>query len=137
MAMMTATEMVEFVYTMIKDGPLGREIGGEVYPDDERPPNSREEDVVISFLNGMNGQLQTGVVIINVYIPDCYKSSGRMVKYKDRVKQIEKIANEIPSTMNGCSPMFFWIEGTPNTKKFDDIKQHAVTIRLNFKLITD
>lgn len=137
MAMMTATEMVEFVLTKIKDGPLGQEIGGEVYPDDERPPGSRAEDIVVKFISGTNGQQQEGVVIVNVYVPDRCNSEGRMVKHKTRVKQIERLANGIPSTMNGCSPMYFRIEDSPHAVSVEEIKQHAVTVRLNFKLITD
>lgn len=136
MAMMTENEIERFFYRKVKEGPLGQEIGGEVYRRDERPDGSMEEDAVVSFLSGRDGQEQSGIVIVNVYVPDIPDSSGRMVRDKVRTGEIESIAGSLPSLMNG-DELYVWKEETPHTVKVDEIKQHAVTIRLNFKLITD
>ena len=65
-------------YSFIKSSDLGKAIKGEVYRSEMRPANAKTEDLVIKFLAGLDGQIQTGVVIFNLYVPDIpFGSDGK------------------------------------------------------------
>lgn len=132
---MTANDIERFFFSKVKEGPLGQEIGGRVYRSEMRPDGSRAEDIVVKFISGMDGQEQTGVVIVNVYVPDVIHD-GRMVADDARIGELESLAVDLPGTMNG-ELLYVWSESTPYAVNVEEIKQHAVTVRLNFKLITD
>lgn len=135
MAMMTANEIERYFKTKVEDSMLGQEIGGDVYRSGMRPDGSGAEDIIVKFLSGSDGQRQTGIVIVNVYVPDA-DYYGKKVEDKVRIGVLEALANELPQSMND-EGLHVWKDVTPTTNSVDDIKQHVLTIRLNFELITD
>lgn len=64
----TASQIEADIYKYFKDkiDPL---INGQTYRNGVRPLNSQKEDCVISFLTGLDGQYQTGVININIFVP--------------------------------------------------------------------
>lgn len=64
----TASQIEADLYKYFKDkiNPL---INGQTYRNGVRPLNSQKEDCVISFLTGLDGQYQTGVININIFVP--------------------------------------------------------------------
>ena len=55
---------------LLMDSTLYTKISGEVYRNGYRPRDSRREDAVVIFTAGMPEQIQTGVVTINIFVPD-------------------------------------------------------------------
>ena len=67
---LTAGQIESKVYELLKNSTLKNIIGGDVYLEGTRPNDSKSEDIVISFLTGRDGDIQTGIVVVNAYIPD-------------------------------------------------------------------
>ena len=105
MAVKTEIEVERDFYSFIKNGSLGNAIRGEVYRPDMRPSNAKTEDLIVKFLAGLDEQIQTGVVILNIYIPDTKNSDGRMVR--DAASESLKGLSD-PSLMRMTRPSIGW-----------------------------
>ena len=56
------------VFHRIQGSELEREITGVVRKTGKRPAGSKNEDIVISMLANVNGQIQTATVNVNIYV---------------------------------------------------------------------
>lgn len=123
-------------YSFIRDSPIGKAINGGVYRDGMRPANSTAEDLIVKFLSGIDDQVQTGVVIINLYVPDvAFSSDGRKVKDSSRIAELEEL---ILSFVNDNADTEYWMQtdGTPASMLNEEINQHLIYARIKFKRIT-
>ena len=76
----TAEEVESDIYKAVSKHLKGH-INGEAYRRGARPTNrGGKEDAVVSFLSGLDGQVQTGVVVVNVYVPNERKGDHYSVK---------------------------------------------------------
>lgn len=104
--MKSTIDQEDMIYEHLKSGPLVSQITGKLYKR-ERPVNSEKEDVVISSLSTNNLQLQTGVININIHVPNLtIKSLGVQQKVSDtaRLKQLYILSEpELQDKMIGDS----------------------------------
>lgn len=64
----TASQIETDIYKYFKN-KINTLINGQTYRSGVRPLNSLKEDCVISFVTGLDGQYQTGVININIFVP--------------------------------------------------------------------
>lgn len=107
-------------------------INGSIYLEGARPINSDKEDIVVSFMTGLDGQIQTGVVNINIYISNIDNGSGVFVKDTKRCREMEVIANTIVKSFKH-SDYIFSLGAMIKTFRDEDIEQHFVNVKLKFK----
>lgn len=131
----TGTEIEEDVYLMICRSDLSTILRGKVYRDGMRPINSEDEDAVVKFLTGLDHQVQSGVVLINIYVPNLDIGTGYKVKDVARCKMLEKSVSDI---IDGLSlPEYdVFLDGIPQTFEVEGLKQYFVNARVNFRRIT-
>lgn len=136
MAVKTEIEVERDFYSFIRNGSLGNAIRGEVYRPDMRPANAKTEDLIVKFLAGLDEQIQTGVVILNIYVPDTKNSDGRMVRDAARIGELE---GAIRSFIEGNDETEYWMEsdGTPTSIKNGEIGQWCITARIHFRRISE
>lgn len=136
MAVKTEIEVERDFYSFIKNGSLGNAIRGKVYRPDMRPANAKTEDLIVKFLAGLDEQIQTGVVILNIYVPDTKNSDGRMVRDAARIGELE---GAIRSFIEGNDETEYWMEsdGTPTSIKNEEIGQWCITARIHFRRISE
>jgi hypothetical protein len=123
-------------YSFIKDSPLGKAIKGGIYRPGMRPANATTEDLIVKFLSGVDEQVQTGIVIINLYVPDvAYSTDGRKVKDDARIAELEEL---ILSFVNDNADTEYWMktDGSPTSMLNEDINQHFIYARIKFNRIT-
>lgn len=118
-------------YALIKSSSLGKAIRGQVYRDEMRPAGSTAEDLVISFLAGLDEQTQSGVVVLNLYVPDLTGSDGRAIP--DLAREIE-LEREIRDFVfrNTNTEYRLETDTTPVLQYNEQIKQHFVYARIKF-----
>ena len=75
----TGKQIQSDVLALLKSSTLPSIISGKVYRKGCRPRDSKAEDAIVIFTTGLPGQIQTGVVTINIYCPDIdpYEKIGR------------------------------------------------------------
>ena len=130
----TAKEIEKDVYRIIRDSELKSMIGGTIYRDRMRPKNATTEDVVVKFLTGIDGQEQSGVVLIHVYVPNRQSASndGELVEDITRIEELETIINRV---INGLQDVEYLFEkdGTPHSYPAEGIEQHFINVRLKYR----
>jgi hypothetical protein len=131
------------VIALINAGTLDTTITGGVYASGQRPFNSKAEDIVVSFLTGLDGQKQVGIVNINAYVPDILSAGKRLVKNTARCAVIANELNvfkKLIMTSNlalSRSGYKFLPDGDMiQTFEEPEINQHFVNLRLKFEYLT-
>lgn len=122
-------------FDMVKASSLAQSITGTIYKSGMRPIDQKTEDAVISFLTGVDAQVQSGVVNLNIYVPDIDNGGGQFVKNTARCRQLEIEGNEF---VQGTKPGSYRISLAQiiQTFKAEDASQHFVNVKIRFELTT-
>lgn len=136
MAAKTEQDIERDFYAFVKDSAIGTAIKGKVYRSEMRPSDAKTEDVVVRFLSGLDEQIQTGVVILNVYVPDVKLKDGRSVIAHQRVGELQKAVADF---MDSFSDTEYWIDTdvSPITIPVEEIGQHTIYTRIKFKRLNN
>lgn len=132
----TASQIEADIYKYFKDkiNPL---INGQTYRNGVRPLNSQKEDCVISFLTGLDGQYQTGVININIFAPLVKNNDNQYRKDFVRCDAIEQalmpiIENAKTDLRNYRLQLHQMIQTFEET----DIKQFFINAKIKFRYNT-
>ena len=120
---------------MLKDSSFSSMISGEVYRQGYRPRDSRNEDAVVIFTTGLTDEIQTGVVTVNIFVPDIDPyNNGIWVEDGKRTEEVERLAQEwIDSLTADKSCYKFELQQTIYTEEEAEINQHFVVIKLKYE----
>ena len=138
MSMATKTEkrIERDFYEFVTKSELAKAVSGKVYRKGMRPPESYKEDIVVKFLSGVDEQVQSGIVVLNIYVPDIsVRSRGAKVENIKRIDELEELA---VSFIEGNDSNEYDLEkdGTPKSLEAEGIEQHFISVRIKFKRIT-
>lgn len=132
----TSEEIERDFYTLIKASTLGSAIKGSVYRDEMRPSDAETEDIVIKFLSGLDEQVQTGIVILRIYVPDLPKGkNGKKVIDHTRIAELQSHYRTFIDE-NGDVEYDITSDQTPYTTYEEEIEQHFIYCRIHFNRIT-
>lgn len=131
--MKTSRQIQGDIYRLLRHSGLYAEITGEVYRQGMRPRDSRKEDAIVAFTAGLPGQIQEGVVTVNIYVPDIDpRDDGVMVEDSERTEQLETLAQAWVDELK--SPGYlFRLADTIHTTAEPSISQHIVVVRLRYR----
>lgn len=135
MAIKTEQQIERDFYSFIKGSNLGAAIKGNIYRSEMRPNDAKTEDLVVKYLAGIDEQIQSGVVILNIYVPDIAYQDGRKVIDHKRIGELQELVNEFVNS-NDNSEYWMQTDTTPTTMKNEDIEQHFIYVRIKFNRIT-
>lgn len=133
----TGKQIQSDVLALLKSGSLPDLISGKVYRRGYRPRDSKAEDAIVIFTTGLTGQIQTGVVTINIYVPDIDPyQNGAMVEDGRRCEELEIAAAEwVDSLTTAVSNYRFQLQQTIYTEEEPDINQHFIVVKLKYEYI--
>lgn len=123
-------------FTFVKKSALGQAIKGTVYRSEMRPADAQTEDLVVKFYTGIDSQIQTGTVILDLYVPDVpYGKCGRKVSDKQRIGVLQEL---VLSFVEDNADTEYWMETetSPYTIEVEDIEQHCIKTRIKFNRLT-
>ena len=136
---MTGGQLETILYNALKTMVLP--INGEVYYSGMRPTQNgndqNKEDIVVRSLTGDNKQVQKGSCLVNVYVPDITVASGAVLKDKRRTDALEQWAATLPTVFTKATGILFRPSGMITTLKEPDIKEHFVSLKMDFKLLNE
>lgn len=135
MATKTEQEIERDFYSFVKNSSLGKSIKGKVYRDEMRPANAKSEDLIIKFYTGVDGQIQTGTVIIDIYVPDIANGDGLKVKNSPRIAELQRLILDFIEN-NENTEYQMETELSPYTIPSEEIEQHEIKVRIKFNRIT-
>jgi hypothetical protein len=131
----TGSTFEKEVFQLIRDSSLKSIISGGIYRDGMRPFNSDKEDVIVSFLTGIDGQFQRGIVNINIFVPDIDFGGQSKVKNIARCNLIEQVCSGIISSLKKDGYRFS-LDSLIQTFKAEETSQHFVNVKLRFDYVT-
>lgn len=130
----TEQEIERDFYTMIKSSELGAAIRGGLYRDGMRPDNSVEEDLIVKLLSGDDEQVQEGVILINLYVPDI-SDGKRNVKDLGRIAELQSVIRSFIHD-NESTEYDLSADGTPKSMLNEEINQNLIVARIKYRRIT-
>lgn len=130
----TATQIEKDFYRLVKDSPIATAIGGQVYRDGTRPRNSKAEDAVVAFVAGLDGQIQDGVVVVNVFVPKKpFGKDTEPVKDINRIDALSKIVRDWLDTRPGSPEYLLPKKDRPTIRSLEDPATHETYIYVRIK----
>ena len=99
-AMKSDIEIKTDVFNHIKGSELARAVSGVVRKNGKRPHNSKKEDIVISVLANLNGQIHTATVNVNIYT-SALDDKGQPVEDDPRLKKLCGLAAKLFDVFRG------------------------------------
>ena len=120
---------------MLCDSKLSKAITGDIYFETMRPRDSKLEDIVIIFTEGDAGEIQTGKVTLNIFVPDIAPFvDGVRVKDKSRLDYLSSLAQEWIEGINPSMTRYKILNrATITTSSDDGIQQHFIAVHLWYK----
>lgn len=132
----TASQIESDLYKYFKD-KIDLLVNGQTYRSGVRPLNSQKEDCVISFLTGLDGQYQTGVININIFVPMAKNNDNQYRKNFVRCEAIEQalmpIIEEAKTALRNYK---LQIHQMIQTFEDMDIKQFFINAKIKFRYNT-
>lgn len=123
------------LFQFIKKSPLALAVTGKTCKTGVRPKDSDKEDVVISVIANLNGQIQEAVVNVNIYVADDIKSDGQSQEATIRLRELCKVASETLEVGHG-ETYRFTLE-SQRVLAVDDAKVHVINNRLIYKQLNE
>jgi hypothetical protein len=133
--MKTEMQIERDFYSFVKQS-IGTSIAGNVYRFGMRPANAVTEDAVVKFLSGYDEQIQTGFVLLHVYIPEIVNADGRSVADLTRIGEVEDLINDFVRTFDDTDYLIS-TDGTPYYTFNEELGQYLVVARIRFQRITN
>lgn len=132
--MLTAHKVQDDIMAMLAGSKLCAEISGKVYREGYRPRDSRSEDIVVMFVNGMPRQIEQGAVTLNIFVPDITPyNDGVYVEDGRRVAYIETLAAEwAESLVARHSNYRITLLRTISTEHDEAAHEHFVAVQLEY-----
>lgn len=137
MAIKTEIEIERDFLQLLKDSSLASELRGTIYRDEMRPPNAKTEDIVFAFLGGIDEQIQEGIVVVNIYVPDLKRNGGRAVKDDPRIGVLQKEAIKLIDNSTHSSEYRLKTDGSMKSSPVEGMEQHVIVLRLKFRRYSD
>ncbi|MCM1066802.1 MAG: hypothetical protein NC418_04410 [Muribaculaceae bacterium] len=127
------------VYRLLRDSTLYSLISGEVYRSGMRPRDSRKEDAIVTFTTGLPDEIQSGVVTVNIYVPDIDpRADGTWIEDGRRAEELERLTQEwVDSLTAEVSCYRFMLQQTIYTEAEPSINQHFVVVKLRYDYFGD
>lgn len=109
--MITTIDLEDLLYQHLKAGALDTATTGGLYKRD-MPINSIKEDVVINSLPVNNLQLQTGLVNVNIHVPNLTVTQNSVSQKISNTVRLKQLANLAISELNevAIGDTFFYIQ---------------------------
>ena len=140
--MKTAKQIQSDIINLLKGSDLANTVNGKIYratpESSSRPRNSKAEDILVIFTKGFPWQIQTGIVTINIYVPDIENpDNGVLIEDGRRCEELEIAAcNWVESLTTDKSDYKFSLQQTIYTEAEPKINQHFVVVKLKYELLT-
>lgn len=139
--MKTQSDIEGDFYTLLRESPVASLISGDVYRATYRPKDSRLEDAVVIVTATQTGQVQTGVVTINVYVPDTPDATGDLVKDGERCATLERALQDWVDTSLTAARSSYRIEQQGAVSSVsaepDNLPMHFVVAMLRYDYFGD
>ena len=117
-----------------RGGGLAGAAGGGLYRGGCRPPDSRAEDIVVTFTAGLPGEVARGVVTLRAFVRDVALAGGQRAPDLGRCAALERAAAAWVDGLScaACGGYRFRLESTIRTEASPETGEHFVVVKLGY-----
>ena len=136
--MKTGKQIQSNIIALLKNSELDNAANGAIYRFGYRPRDSRAEDIIVfPCSTGFPSQIQTGIAMIHIYVPDIENpDNGVLIEDGRRCEELEIAAcNWVESLTTDKSDYKFSLQHTIYTEAEPAIDQHFVVVKLKYKIL--
>lgn len=131
--MKTDTEIKTDIYMYIKDSLLAKSVTG-VLRKTRRPLNSKKEDIIISVLSNVNGQIQEAYVNVNIYVSDIERDG----QYEENSPRLDKLCKQAEQLLS----LHYGVDYRINLEsqriyEVNDANEHVINNKLLYKKVNE
>ena len=127
--MKTDIDIKDEMYKHIKGSALAKEVNGQLRKT-LRPANSNKEDIVISMLSNVNGQIQEAYINVNVYVPDVLRDNQAEAN-TPRLRPLSKLSHDVLKVGYGASYRF--VLESQRVLEVEGRDEHLINNRIIYK----
>ena len=108
---------------------LAQLVNGEVCYNGQRALNSQKEDIVVAFASGLEGTIDTGVAMVNIYVPNT--DFGEGVNQRDTARVFE-LSEALKAFRSSLPVGDFWFQSDSTIQDYPEpeIEQYYINLRL-------
>lgn len=134
----TAKQVEGDVYALLKNSTIPTTIKGKMLRGENvRPVLSVTEDAIVSFMSGLDGQEQIGVITVNVYVPHLDNGEATLKQDSKRCEVIETLLSSIIDEMDTDSDEYeFDLQNMIQSFIVEGIDQSRVNAQIHFRRTT-
>lgn len=137
MSIKTKNEIERDFFAFIKGSNLGRAIRGTLYRRTaERPSGAKQEDAVCVLLAGYDAQVQTGTMVLNIFVPDTPDTDGRLIPNLPRIGELEDMVQAFKEGDHGTEYDIRKEGATPTDTHLDEASESVIIARIEFRRIS-
>lgn len=136
--MITGQVIINDIVSKVLKSTLKMYVNGEVYREGQRPRDSRKEDIVVVYTSGYAGQRASGVVTINVFVPDIapFGDTGVLVSDGSRCAQIEQWAQDMADSWTArTGDIRYTLREVIHTNHDDERAESFVVAKFNYEYL--
>ena len=125
--------LFELISRAVDEGVIT--ISGGVYPQGERPEDSKAEDIVINTITVTHDKPQTGTSNVNIYAADRKRRINGKEQYKADRERLRTIGDALTDFLDAQNEadLEFWIEQDVVIKEIE-VKQHYRNLRISWNI---
>lgn len=120
---------------IVKASPLASAVTGSLCKQGVRPKGSDKEDIVISVIANENGQIQSAVVNVNIYVNDIIKKDGQNIEDSLRLRYLCGIASEVLEV--GSGEDFRFTLKSQRVLEVAEANVHVINNKLEYKQVNE
>ena len=133
----TEKEIQGDVIRLLKGSLLADSVTGKVYRNGYRPRDSKAEDIIVTHTAGLPGQIETGLVTVNIFYTDIDPyDNGVYVEDGQRGEDLQDLARLWVETLNdNALGYLFTLNQSIRSMEETELTppQHFVFIALNYQ----
>lgn len=125
------------LYNFIKGSDLANAVTG-VLSKTKRPKNSDKEDIVISVISNMSGQIQEIYANVNIYVKDLSITKNGVTQNEMNVTRCRELCGLAFELLEvGSGEDFRFVTESQRVIAVDDIQHHVINNRILYKQVND
>lgn len=122
------------VFKHIQGSELHRAVTGQLRKTGKRPKGSKNEDIVISILANINGQIQSATVNVNIYVA-ANVIDGQSEEQSQRLKVLCDLASTLFEVFRGDSYRARLAE--QRVYEIDGADEYIINNRIDYKQVNE
>lgn len=130
--MTTTEQIVSILYRLLNGSALAAAVSGGIYTAEDRPADSKLEDITIGVPANRPRQFQRGTAYVNIYVPKARKGD-QLIRNRERIDPLETEAGRLLGKVTTSDYHFELVSQT--TREVPGIDQHCIINELSFTIV--